>query len=52
MVLSGHVLTEAHNKLPIKLWYGTEPGGSFDVDVSTQLLKAPTAFLCSITIHC
>jgi hypothetical protein len=43
MVTSGHMLTEAYNKLPIKLRYGTRPGGSFDVDVSTQLLKASTA---------
>jgi hypothetical protein len=31
MVMSGLVLTEAYNKLPIKLWYGTRQGGSFDV---------------------
>jgi hypothetical protein len=43
MVMSGRVITEAYNKLPIKLWYGTRPGGSFDVDVSTQLRKASTA---------
>jgi hypothetical protein len=42
MVMSGRVLTEAYNKLPIKLWYGTRPGGNLDVDVSTQLLKAST----------
>jgi hypothetical protein len=43
MVMSGRVLTEAYNKLPVKLWYDTRPGGSFDVDVYTQLLKASTA---------
>jgi hypothetical protein len=43
MVMSGRLLTEAYNKLPIKLWYGTEPGVSFDVDVCIQLLKASTA---------
>jgi hypothetical protein len=34
MVMSGRVLTEAYNKLPIKLLYGNKPGGGFDVDVS------------------
>jgi hypothetical protein len=43
MVISGRVLTEAYKKLPIKLWYGDEPGGSFDVDICTQLLKTSTA---------
>jgi hypothetical protein len=43
--MSGRVLKEAYNKLPIKLWYGTNPGGSFDVDVRTQLLKASTAIV-------
>jgi hypothetical protein len=43
MVMSSRMLTEACSKLPIKLWYGTRPGGSFDVDVSTQLLNASTA---------
>jgi hypothetical protein len=43
MVMSGRVLTEAFNMLPIKLWYGLRPRGNFDVDVSTQLLKASTA---------
>jgi hypothetical protein len=42
MVMSGHVLTEASSKLPIKLWYRTNPGGNYDVDVSTQLLHAST----------
>jgi hypothetical protein len=42
-VMSGRVLTKVYNKLPIKLWYGTRPGGTFDVDVSTQVLKASTA---------
>jgi protoheme ferro-lyase len=40
---SGRVLTEASNKLPVKLWQGPKLGGSFHVDVSTQLLKASTA---------
>jgi hypothetical protein len=43
LVMSGCVLTEASNKLPIKLSYGSELGGSFGVDVSTKLLKASTA---------
>jgi hypothetical protein len=43
MVMSGRVLTEGYNKLPIKLWYGIDPGGSFDINVSTQLLKASTS---------
>jgi hypothetical protein len=43
MVMSGRVLTETYSKLPIKFWHGTRPGGNFDVDVSTKLLKASTA---------
>jgi hypothetical protein len=50
MVMSARVLTEAFSKLPIKLWYGTRPGGSSDVYVSKQLLKASTAIgeLCDL----
>jgi hypothetical protein len=43
MVMSDRVLTEAYRKLSIKRWYGTEPRGSFDVDVYRQLLKASAA---------
>jgi hypothetical protein len=42
MVMAGRVLMEAYNKLLIKLRYGTDPGGRFDVDVSIQLFKAST----------
>jgi hypothetical protein len=44
-VADGHgVLTEAYNTMPIKLWVGTEPGGSFHAGASsTQLLKVSNA---------